>query len=384
MKITSITPFSVKGGFRSWVFVRIKTDEGITGWGDASDWDAPFSIVEAVRYLESRLIGEDPFNIEKIWWKNTQIYKRMWGGIAWKAMSGIDTALWDIKGKALGVPVWQLLGGKIRERLRLYWSHCGSAQFAHTEHLLSDPITSLDDLESFCKMVKDSGFTALKTNIMALRGTPLYRKRREDVLTGDIDRETLETASAIIGTFRRELGPQMDIALDTAFDYKLNGALQLARELEKYHMMWLETETFDPDAQLELMRSTVTPIVHGESIYDTHGYLPYFQRHAQSAIMIDLAWNGLTLGKKIADLALVFDTPVSPHNCHSPLTTFVAANLCAAVKNFKILEIDYDDVPWRDKIITDPIRIEDGYLIIPDRPGLGTDIVEENLIKYKI
>ena len=148
------------------------------------DWDAPFSITEAVCYLEPFLIGKDPFDVEKIWWNNTQIFKRMWGGIAWKAMSGIDTALWDIKGKALGIPVWQLLGGKIRDRLRLYWTHCGSAQFAHHQYLNSPQLRSIEDLKKFCERVAQSGLTALKTNIMAMKGTPLYRVPREEIFHG--------------------------------------------------------------------------------------------------------------------------------------------------------------------------------------------------------
>lgn len=169
MKIKAIKPFAVKGGFRPWVFVKIETDEGITGWGDATDWDAPHATCKAVEYLEKYLIGEDPMNVEKIWWKNTQIYQRMWGGIAWKAMSGIDTALLDIKGKALNVPVYQLLGGKIRDKLRLYWTHCASARYAYYSAVQKPRLSTLSDLEEFCEEVKASGFTALKTNIMSLR-----------------------------------------------------------------------------------------------------------------------------------------------------------------------------------------------------------------------
>ena len=236
----------------------------------------------------------------------------------------------------------------------------------------------------FCERVAQSGLTALKTNIMAMNGTPLYGVPREEIFTGKISNEEVETACMEIEVFRKELGNKFGIALDTAFDYRLDGALNLARALEPYDMMWLETETFDVNAQEKLAYLTTTPIVHGESLYDLHGYLPYLQRHAQKTIMVDLAWNGLTMGKKIADLALAFDTAVSPHNCHSPLTTFVAAQFCASIKNFDILEIDYDDVPWRDELITEKIQIENGYLLVPERPGLGTDLIEEKLLEYAV
>ena len=388
MKIKSITPFAVDGGFRPWVFVKIVTDEGLVGWGDCTDWDAPYATCKAVEYLEKKLIGEDPMNVEKIWWRNTQIFQRMWGGIAWKAMSGIDTALLDIKGKALGVPVYQLLGGKIRDTLRLYWTHCASSRAFYADKVQKKPLHSLNDLREFCAEIKENGFTALKTNIIPLEGTALYGKptdlRSGKVWNGLIEPETIRTAVSMMEVFRKELGSDFGLALDTALCYRGRGALELARALEPFHMMWLETETFDPDAQAQLHNSTTTPIVHGESIYDMQGYLPFLMRHAQSGLMIDLSWNGLTLGKKIADLALAFDCTVSPHNCHSPLTSYIAMHYCAAVKNFSILEFDFDDVPWRDEIVTDPVPVKNGFMEVVDRPGLGTELIESALLKYRV
>jgi L-alanine-DL-glutamate epimerase-like enolase superfamily enzyme len=176
----------------------------------------------------------------------------------------------------------------------------------------------------------------------------------------------------------------MGVALDTGFTYRMGGAIKLARTLEPYDMMWLETESLDPGALRVVRDGTRTPIVHGESIYGVHGYRPYLQNYAQDVLMVDLAWNGLTMGKKIADLAAAYDVPVSPHNCHSPLTTFVAANFCAATQNFYILEIDNEDIPWRDEIITNKFEITDGYLKVPESPGFGTDLIERELEKHKI
>ena len=381
MKITNIPTYRLPP---RWMFLKIETDEGIVGWGEPVIEGRARTVEAAVHEFGDYLIGQDPARINDLW----QVMYRggfyRGGPIMMSAISGIDQALWDIKGKALGVPVWQLLGGKIRDRLRLYWTHCGSAQFAHHQYLNSPRLRSIEDLKKFCERVAQSGLTALKTNIMAMNGTPLYGVPREEIFTGKISNEEVETACMEIEVFRKELGNKFGIALDTAFDYRLDGALKLARALEPYDMMWLETETFDVNAQEILTHLTTTPIVHGESLYDLHGYLPYLQRHAQKTIMVDLAWNGLTMGKKIADLALTFDTAVSPHNCHSPLTTFVAAQFCASVKNFDILEIDYDDVPWLDELITEKIQIENGYLLVPERPGLGTDLIEEKLLEYAV
>ncbi len=193
---------------------------------------------------------------------------------------------------------------------------------------------------------------------------------------------TLRNIVHVIETFREGLGPDVGIALDVAFRFKLGGAIKLAQALEPYDMMWLEAETFDPEALAVIRHSTTTTICHGESIFGAQGYKPYLQRYAQDIIMPDLAWNGITMGKKIADMAHAYDVLVAPHNCHSPLTTLVSANVCATVPNFYILELDVDDAPWRDDLLTHPFEIEDGYLKLPTRPGLGSDLIEAELLKH--
>ena len=389
MKISSIKTFVADGGFRPWTFVKIETNEGISGWGDASDWEASLATCRAVDFLGQFLIGLDPMNVEAIFWQNVNKYNRSSGGISWKAIAGIDTALLDIKAKSLGVPVCQLFGGIIRDNLSLYWTHCGSGRnLLKKRNLCRDrnEIRSLADLKEFAHAVKESGFTALKTNVMTLEGIPGGMEpgtpAKAATQNGTISNRELRTIEAIISTFRDICGKDMGIALDTGFSYRLGGAIKLARMLEPYDMMWLEAESLDPEAMKVVRQSTSTPIVHGESIYGVHGYRPYLENYVQDVLMIDLAWNGLTMGKKIADLAALHDVPVSPHNCHSPLTTFIAAHFCAAVQNFFILETDYEDVPWRDEIITNKYIIKDGCLRVPAGPGWGTEPIEEELAKH--
>jgi L-alanine-DL-glutamate epimerase-like enolase superfamily enzyme len=199
---------------------------------------------------------------------------------------------------------------------------------------------------------------------------------------GDAPPSAIRNAQAVVGTFREVLGPDVGIALDVAFTYRLGGAIKLARALEPYDMMWLEVETFNPEALRLIRESTSTPICTGESIYGTQGYRPYLQLYAQDIVMPDLAWNGITMAKKIADMAHTYEVLFAPHNCHSPLTTLISANVCATVPNFYVLELDIDDAPWRDDLLTHPFKIEDGYLKLPDRPGLGSDLIEEELLKH--
>jgi galactonate dehydratase len=385
MKITAIKPFIVDGGFRPWTFVKVETsDPGLVGWGDCTDWGSPGPVAATVERYAEWVIGRDPMQVEAIWWDLAAASVRHTGGIAWKAMAGIDSALWDIRGKVLNAPVWQLLGGQMRDRLRLYWSHCGSIRARHAERLGLPRVETSDDLRRLAEEVLERGYTAIKTNLFPLKDRPDATPIRAAFSThaGDTPPAVIRNAEAVVGTFRQALGPDVGIALDVAFTFKLGGAIKLARALEPYDLMWLETETFDPEALKLIRESTKTTICTGESLFGTHGYKPYLQRHAQDIIMPDLAWNGITMGKKIADMAHAYDILVAPHNCHSPLNTLVSAAVCATIPNFYIQEFDVDDAPWRDDIMTHPLDIEDGHLKLNDRPGLGSDLIEAELRKH--
>ncbi|MFC1714240.1 mandelate racemase/muconate lactonizing enzyme family protein [Candidatus Poribacteria bacterium] len=383
MKITAVKTFIVDGGFRPWTFVKVETsDPGLIGWGDCSDWGSPGPVAATVERYAEWVIGKDPMQVEAIWWNLAAASVRHTGGIAWKAMSGIDSALWDIRGKVLNAPVWQLLGGKMRDKLRLYWSHCGSTRARDAETLGLPKVETTDDLRKLSEEVLERGYTAIKTNLISLKDCPNTALSSPiSHYSGDAPPAILRRAEAVIGTFRDALGPDVGIALDVAFTFKLGGAIKLARTLEPYNLMWLETETLDPEALRLIRESTTTTICTGESIFGMHGYKPYLHLHAQDIIMPDLAWNGITMGKKIADMAHAYDTLFAPHNCHSPLTTLISANVSATVPNFFILEFDVDDAPWRDDIMTHPLEIENGFLKLSERPGLGSDLIEKELLK---
>ncbi len=343
MKITSIKPFVVDGGTRAWTFVKVETDEGVVGWGDCTDWEAYEGVVAMVRHLTPLVVGKDPLNSERIWFELAAYNVRHKGRLAWKAMAGIDSALWDIKGKVANAPVWQLLGGKHYEELRLYWSHCGTFRFRAAEKLGLPPVRRTDDLRRLSEEVLAKGFTAIKTNIMPLEDLPnpgpMARARTSGYATPNI----LKNVVGIVSTFREALGPDVGIAVDIALNFKLAGAIDIARALEPYNLMWLETETFDPGALRTIRESTRTRICTGESLFGLDGYKPFLERYAQDIIMPDFAWNGITMGRKICDLALAYDTFIAPHNCHSPICTLVSANISAACSNFFILEFDQDD-----------------------------------------
>jgi L-alanine-DL-glutamate epimerase-like enolase superfamily enzyme len=384
MKITGVKTFVVDGGPRAWTFVKVETDEGIVGWGDCTEWEVYGPVVAMVEHLAPRVIGRDPMQAELLWAEMTAYNIRHNGGIAWKAMAGIDSALWDIRGKALNAPVWQLLGGKVRDELRLYWSHCGTFRARSADKIKKPPVKRLKDLATLSEEVLAKGFTAIKTNIFPLEDLPSPGRLTSSKVGIDISVDQIKCATSIVGTFRKALGPDVGIALDTGLNYRLGSAIKLARAMEPFDLMWYETETFDPGSLKTVRESTRTTICTGESLYGLEGYRPFLELYAQDIVMPDFAWNGVTMGRKICDLALAYDTLVAPHNCHSPMNTLVSANIVAGCTNLFILEFDEDDPPWRNDLMTHPFEVKKGYLKVPDRPGLGSDLNERMLKKYAL
>jgi galactonate dehydratase len=186
----------------------------------------------------------------------------------------------------------------------------------------------------------------------------------------------------LISTFREAVGPDVDICLDLNFNFKIEGCLRLAKAVEPFNLLWLEIDMYDPDALLQIKQSTTTRICSGENLYTLRGYRPFFEKHALDVAMIDVPWNGFTQSKKVADLAESYEINIAPHNYYSHLSTLMSAHLCAAVPNVRIMEIDIDDVPWKDDLVTAPLDLKDGYLTMPSRPGWGADLNEREIAKH--
>lgn len=383
MKVTNIKTFIVDGGFRPWTFVKIETSDGIVGWGDCTDWGSPAPIAKMVERLSEFVIGEDPLNTEYLWWKLYSFCIRHRFGIAHKAIAGIDSALWDIRGKYYNAPVYQLLGGKLRDEIPLYWTHFGFTRQLFPDAVHKKPLRNLDDLAALCEEAKELGFSNVKTGL-CLASLFGYQERKDVGIAMHYEemRPMMHATRKMFTFLREHLGENIGVGLDVGFSFKLKGAIRLARELEDFDLMWLETESFNPEVTRQIRESTSTPLCLGESLFGTEQYLPYLQQHAVDIIMPDLAWNSITMGKRLADLAHAYEVLVSPHNCHSPMTTLVSAQLSANIPNLYLLEFDYDDVPWRDDLLSQPLEIKNGKLILPKGPGMGTDLIEKELLKH--
>ncbi|MGZ5138463.1 MAG: mandelate racemase/muconate lactonizing enzyme family protein [Burkholderiales bacterium] len=380
MKITRLETFVVDGGWRAWTFVKVETDEGVTGWGECSDTRVPNAIAGAVRDFETVLVGQDPRAYEARFIDMARTMRSSPGGIAARAIAGIECALVDITARALGISVVELLGGPTRDRVRLYWSHCGTTRVRHYDIVGKPPIESWNDITALAKEVVARGFTALKTNIvMPGKGGTWFSGFDRSMGPNDewAPNGLVSHVEKLIGTIRDAAGAGFDINLDLNFHFKPEACMRIARALEPYNLHWLELDNPDADAVLHIKQSTSTRICTGETLIHMQGYLPFFQRHAADVFMIDVPWNGIAQGKKVGDLAATFQHNVAPHNHYSHLSTFMSASLCAVLPNVRIMEIDIDDVPWKDELVTRPPEIIDGYMTIPKGPGWGTSINED-------
>ncbi|MFH1604138.1 MAG: mandelate racemase/muconate lactonizing enzyme family protein [Pseudomonadota bacterium] len=380
MKIRNIETFVVGAGWRAWTYVKVETDEGITGWGECSDTRTPLGITGAVADLATHLIGQDPRAYEARFMDMVRVTRSSAGGIAAMAMAGIEGALLDIKAQALGISVAELFGGPIRDRVRLYWSHCGTTRVRHHDLVGKPPIENWNDVTALAKEVVARGFTALKTNIvMPGKGGTWFSGFDGSMGPNDewAPNWLLAHIEKYIGTIRDAVGPDFDINLDLNFHFKPEACMRIARVLEPFNLHWLELDNPDPDAVAQIKQSTSTRICTGETLIHMQGYLPFFQRHAADVFMIDVPWNGLAQSKKIGDLAGTFQHNVAPHNHYSHVSTFMSASLCAVLPNVRIMEIDIDDVPWKDELTTAAPEIVAGYMKIPKGPGWGLAINEE-------
>ena len=380
MKISKLETFVIDGGWRAWTYVKVETDEGITGWGECSDTRVPNAVCGVVRDLNPVLVGQDPRAYEARFIDMMRNTRSSPGGIAARAIAGIECALVEIKARSLGISVAELLGGPTRSRVRLYWSHCGTTRVRHPDIVGKPPIESWSDVTALAKEVVARGFTALKTNIV-MPGKGATWQSGFDGSMGPNDEWApnwlIAHIEKHIGTIRDAVGPDFDINLDLNFHFKPEACMRIAKALEPYNLHWLEIDNPDPDAIRQIRDSTSTRICTGETLIHMKEYLPFFQRHAADVYMLDIPWNGVAQGKKVGDLAATFQHNIAPHNHYSHLSTYMSAAVCASLPNVRIMEIDIDDVPWKDDLVSRPPEIVNGYMKIPDGPGWGMTVNEE-------
>ncbi len=380
MKIARIEDFHCDAGWRVWSFLKVTTDDGVVGWSEYNESYGSPRLTGVIQGLAEGLIGLDPRPVERITALLYAKTRQAPGGIASQAIAAIENALVDVKARALGVPVAEMLGGPVRDRLRLYWSHCGSYRLAHAETMGTKPLRSLADVRELAAEVRENGFSALKTNIFRFDRDPPYMHQPGFTLNAgwpelNVDRPMLRLIEAQMAAFRDGGGDGMDLLLDLNFNFKTEGFRQVARAVAPYDLMWLEIDQFDPDALAFIRRGTDIPIASCESLFGRRQFRPYLEAGAVDVAIVDVPWNGILEGAKIAAMAEAHEVNCAPHNFYGNLSTAMSAHFCAAIPNFRIMEVDIDDVPWKDEVVSPP-AVENGHLLLPEGPGWGVDVNE--------
>ncbi|MEA3408306.1 MAG: galactonate dehydratase [Chloroflexota bacterium] len=359
MKITDIKVLPVD----RYLFVQVYTDEGLVGLGESGAWGYLEASGQVVEDFSRYLIGQDPLRIEHHW---QYLYRCMHfrGAAIMGALSAIDIALWDIAGKYFGVPVYQLLGGKCRDKARVYYHVFGSTK---------------EELIQGCVAAKEEGFTAvghLTPFLDEARTTPYFKTHADKI----------QNAVETVRDYREAVGDEVDLCIEIHRRLDPAEAIALGRGIEPYHPFFFE----DPirpdyfDAMAEVARHIDIPIATGERLHTIHEFEMLLARDAVQYVRPDVCLaGGITHAKKIAALAEAHYAQVVPHNPLSPVSTAACVQLAACIPNFALQEYPLgESEPPKSEIVRSTLELEDGFLIVPDAPGIGVELNEEALDKY--
>lgn len=371
LKITEVRTGEVRvHGYQ--VHVRVYTDQGIVGQGETTD--AAQGNVPLIQSFARLLVGQDPLNVEAAFERirTSGVFAGAQAGQYVTALTGVEIALWDIAGKALGLPVYQLLGGKVRDRVRIY---CDSG----SREMIPGDETS----KARIRQIQDLGFTAAKIDIDDAADPDRFDRVNWTATNREIDHMLAKIA------FTRELYPKgFDLAVDMHARYDATTGKRVAKEVEPFKLMWLEepVPAENIDAMRDVRASTSTPICCGENIYMRWGFREILEKRAADIIMPDFQkTGGLLEARKIADMAHTYYVPVAPHAVTSPVGMMATAHVCAAIPNFLVQEwhwIDSLDL-WRNWVKEGEI-IQKGYIAMPERPGIGVEMNDEGARKAQV
>jgi L-alanine-DL-glutamate epimerase-like enolase superfamily enzyme len=379
MKVARLETLFCDAGWRPWIFLKATTDDGAVGWGEMTDsHGSPRGLAGIVEDLSALVVGRDARAVERIVWDLFRATRQSPGSVIQKAIGGIENALLDLKGKALGVPVYELFGGPTRETVDVYWSHCGTTRARAWEVTGTPKLASYDDVATLGREVVERGFRAFKTNIVVPGDEPqvLMPGFHGPGLDRNPSPELEEALRRLLDAFSEGTNGKAEPIVDLNFNLTTEGVLRIARALNEDRLMWLEVDAFDPTSLAAVRRGTSIPICSGENLYTNREFRPFLEETAMDVASVDVIWNGFHQAKKIADLAETFEVNCAPHNYYSHLATFISAQWCAAIPNVRILEVDVDDVPWREEVTSAAPEIANGTLTIPSGPGWGVDVDE--------
>ncbi|MCY0899370.1 MAG: mandelate racemase/muconate lactonizing enzyme family protein [Firmicutes bacterium] len=400
MKITAVSTAVVEANF-DWTIVKIDTDSGITGWGEA--FFAP-GLTATIAALGQLIRHRDPRQVQVLVRDMRQAASAAGsGGQVFHAITGIEIALWDILAKSLDVPLWQLWGGRFRNSVRIYADCHGGDALESLDPLLQPRRPAWDKSQSAW-----SAAIGWKTTEVLASYTPeAYANKAQsmvqagfDALKFDVDIPNPWTRDAynralgareidyignLLQAVRDRVGPGVDVAVDCHWKFSPESALELARALEPFKLLWLEDPI--PPENIEVLRElrvrSPVPILTGENLYGAHEFRRLIESQAASIIAPDLhKVGGLAEGLRVSQLADLYYMLVAPHNIASPIGTLAAVHLCATIPNFLALEWHASDVPFWNDLVHEARLIREGYIQVPDTPGLGITVNEDVIRRY--
>ena len=375
MKITDVEVLRMQAHSEesnNWLFVRIHTDSGITGIGEGSLQYKDVALAAEIENFGTYLRGKDPFQIEHIW---TSLHRRVtWtgGAVTISAISAIDLALWDIKGKALGVPVYELVGGKVRDRVPLYangW-FTGGRPSAHGPQGRGDNEEASWYAEQ-AKEVVAQGYRCLK----------VYPFNGVQVITP----ERIARGVGIVRAIREAVGPGIEVAVDVRRRLNIWSARRIAQKLEPLDIAWLEEPIlFDNTrAMAAFARSVRVPVSTGEESYTRWEFRELLEQNAVGIIQPDICHaGGMSELHKIAAMAETYYVTLAPHNSNGPISTVASLHLDMAINNCHMQELFLNSLDLYREVLTNPLIIEDGYGAPPEGPGWGTDLDDDVLAQH--
>lgn len=360
MIITGVTTYHLPGTRYPWVFVQIETATGLRGLGQISTGPHSAIVAAAASRLGPVLIGEDATRIEWLWHKLYAGFNSLGShGFVSAIISGVDIALWDLRGKALGLPIYELLGGRFHDRLLLY----SNGWF--------DGCTTPDEFAEAARRTVDEGHTAIKLD--PFRRGHAYLSRYAAGYPPEDDLVAVATVEAI----RRTVGEGVEIFIDAHGRFDLPTAVRLANRLAPYRIGWFE-EPVPPenaDALRQFRDGTGLPVCVGERLYTRWQFRPIFEQKLADYIMPDIIrTGGISEMKKIATMAEAFFIPITPHDATGPITLIAGAQVMMTTPNFFRLEIAYSELPRYQTALTPPLDVRDGYFHVSERPGLGHEL----------
>ena len=383
MKVARVETLHCDAGWRNYHFVKITSDTGIVGWSEYDEGFGSPGVSTVIESLAHRLIGMAVGEHERVFNLLFAATRPAFGSVVAEGIGAIENALLDAKAKALGVPCYELLGGKVRDSIRVYWSHCATWRIGMPQYY-PPGIVDLDGTKALGAEVRAKGFTALKTNVATYEGGRArtwapgfnFPAHRPDL---NVDRSVLRHLRSHLEALRDGAGPDVDILLDLNFNCRTEGYLAIIRAIADLDMFWIEIDTPDAAALSYIRRASPHPISSCETLLGLPAFLPFLRAQALDVVIIDAVWNGVWQSMKIAAMADAHQVNVAPHNFYGHLSTMMNAHFAAAVPNLRIMETDIDRLPFDHELFTHEPDIADGHLLLSDRPGWGTEPVEAAL-----